>query len=53
MGRERLPMKRSNRKRHRHEEVVATLGQADKALAKRAPIVQVARLLVRLAASRW
>ncbi len=38
------PMKRStNRKRHRPEEVVAKLRQADEALAKGTPIAEVAR----------
>ena len=36
-------MKRSNRKRHRPEEVVAKLRQADEALAKGTPIAEVAR----------
>ena len=36
---------RSNRKRHRPEEVVATLRQADEALAKGTPIAEVARSL--------
>jgi hypothetical protein len=34
-------MKRSNRKRHRPEEVVAKLRQADEALAKGTPIGEV------------
>ncbi len=39
-------MKRStNRKRHRPEEVVAKLRQADEALAKGTPIAEVARWL--------
>jgi transposase-like protein len=38
-------MKRSNRKRHRSEEVVAKLRQADEALAKGTPIADVARSL--------
>ena len=38
-------MNRSSRKRHRPEEVVAKLGQADEALAKGAPIAEVARSL--------
>jgi putative transposase len=38
-------MKRSNRKRHRPEEVVAKLSQADEALAKGTPIAEVARSL--------
>jgi putative transposase len=39
-------MKRStNRKRHRPEEVVARLRQADEALAKGTPIAEVARSL--------
>jgi transposase-like protein len=39
-------MKRStNRKRHRPEEVVAKLRQADEALAKGTPIAEVARSL--------
>jgi len=46
-------MKRSNRKRHRPEEVVAKLRQADEALAKGTPIAEVARSLVRLSATRW
>ncbi|MFO0962137.1 MAG: hypothetical protein U0625_04455 [Phycisphaerales bacterium] len=46
-------MKRSNRKRHRPEEVVAKLRQADEALAKGTPIAEVARSLGRLSASRW
>ena len=44
-GREESPMKRSNRKRHRPEEVVAKLRQADEALAKGTPIAEVARSL--------
>jgi putative transposase len=36
---------RSNRKRHRPEEVVAKLRQADEALAKGMPIAEVARSL--------
>jgi putative transposase len=36
---------RSNRKWHRPEEVVAKLRQADEALAKGAPIAEVARSL--------
>jgi len=36
---------RSNRKRHRPEEVVAKLRQADEALAKGPPIAEVARSL--------
>ena len=36
---------RSNRKRHRPEEVVAKLRQADEALAKGTPIAEVARSL--------
>lgn len=43
MGREESLKKRSNRKRHRPEEVVAKLRQADEALAKGTPIVEVAR----------
>jgi len=35
----------SNRKRHRPEEVVAKLRQADEALAKGTPIAEVARSL--------
>jgi hypothetical protein len=46
-------MKRSNRKRHRPEKVVATLRQADEALATGTPIAEVARSLGRLSASRW
>jgi putative transposase len=38
-------MKRSSRKRHRPEEVVAKLRQADEALAKGTPIAEVARSL--------
>ena len=38
-------MKRSNRKRHRPEEVVAKLRQADEAMAKGTPIAEVARSL--------
>jgi putative transposase len=38
-------MKRSIRKRHRPEEVVAKLRQADEALAKGTPIAEVARSL--------
>jgi len=38
-------MKRSNRKRHGPEEVVAKLRQADEAPAKGAPIAEVARSL--------
>jgi transposase-like protein len=38
-------MKRSNRKRHRPEEVVTKLRQADEALAEGAPITEVARSL--------
>lgn len=38
-------MKGSNRKRHRPEEVVAKLRQADEALAKGVPIAEVARSL--------
>jgi transposase-like protein len=38
-------MKRSNRKRHRPEEVVAKLRQADEALAKGTPLAEVARSL--------
>jgi putative transposase len=38
-------LKRSNRRRHRPEEVVATLRQADEALAKGTPIAEVARSL--------
>jgi putative transposase len=39
-------MKRStNRKRHRPEEVVARLGQADEALSKGMPIGEMARSL--------
>ena len=38
-------MKRSNRKRHRPEEVVAKLRQAEEALAKGTPIAEVARSL--------
>ena len=38
-------MKRSNRERHRPEEVVAKLRQADEALAKGTPIAEVARSL--------
>ena len=39
-------MKRStNRKRHRPEEVVAKLRQADEALAKGRPLAEVARSL--------
>ena len=44
-GREESPTKRSNRKRHRPEEVVAKLRQADEALAKGTPIAEVARSL--------
>jgi hypothetical protein len=36
-------MNRSNRKRHRPEEVVAKLRQADEARAKGTPIAEVAR----------
>jgi putative transposase len=36
---------RSNRKRHRPEEVVAKLRQADEAVAKGTPIAEVARSL--------
>jgi putative transposase len=36
---------RSNRKRHRPEEMVAKLRQADEALAKGTPIAEVARSL--------
>jgi putative transposase len=36
---------RSNRERHRPEEVVAELRQADEALAKGTPIAEVARSL--------
>ena len=36
-------MKRSNRKRHRPEEVVVKLRQADEALAEGTPIAEVAR----------
>jgi len=36
---------RSNRKRHRPEEVIAELRQADEALAKGTPIAEVARSL--------
>jgi len=42
---EEAPMNRSNRKRHRPEEVVAKLRQADEALAKGTPIAEVARSL--------
>lgn len=38
-------MKRSNRKRHRPEEVVAKLRQADEALAKGTSLAEVARSL--------
>ena len=38
-------MKRSNRKRHLPEEMVAKLRQADEALAKGTPIAEVARSL--------
>ena len=38
-------MKRSNRKRHRPEEVVTKLRQSDEALAKGTPIAEVARSL--------
>jgi transposase-like protein len=38
-------MKRSNRKRHCLEEVVAKLRQADEALTKGTPIAEVARSL--------
>jgi len=38
-------VKRSNRKWHRPEEVVAKLRQADEALAKGTPIAEVARSL--------
>jgi hypothetical protein len=38
-------MKRSNRNRHRSEEVVVKLRQADEALAKGTPIAEVARSL--------
>jgi transposase-like protein len=38
-------MKGSNRKRHRPEEVVAKLRQADEAFAKGVPIAEVARSL--------
>ena len=38
-------MKRSNRTRHRPEEVVAKLRQADEALAKGTPLAEVARSL--------
>jgi putative transposase len=49
-------MKRStNRKRHRPEEVVAKLRQADEALAKGTPIAEVARSLgvSEVALHRW
>jgi hypothetical protein len=36
-------MTRSNRKRHRPEEVVAKLRQADEALAKGTPIAECSR----------
>jgi hypothetical protein len=52
-GREESPIERSNRKRHRPEEVVAKLRQADEALATGTPIAEVARSLGRLSASRW
>jgi hypothetical protein len=38
-------MKRSNRRRHRPEDVVAKRRQADEALAKGTPIAEVARSL--------
>jgi putative transposase len=44
-GREESPRKRSNRKRHRPEEVVAKLRQADESLAKGTPIAEGAKLL--------
>ena len=44
-GREESPMKLSNRKRHRPEEVVAKFRQADEALAKGTPLAEVARSL--------
>jgi len=46
---------RSNRKRHRPEEVVVKLRQADEALAKRTPIAEVARSLgvSEVALHRW
>ena len=44
-GRDESPMKRSKGKRHRPEEVVAKLRQADEALAKGTPIAEVARSL--------
>ena len=45
-GREESPMKRpTNRQRHRPEEVVARLRQADEALAKGVAIAEVARSL--------
>lgn len=40
-------MKGSSRKRHRPEEVVATLRQADEALAKGVPTAVVARWVPR------
>ena len=44
-GREESPMKRSNRKRPRPEEVVAKLRQADEVLDKGTPLTEVARSL--------
>ena len=44
-GREESPRKRSKRKRHRPQEVVVKLRQADAALAKGTPIAEVARSL--------
>ena len=38
-------MKRSNRKRHRPEEVVAKLRRADEAVANGTPLTEVARSL--------
>jgi putative transposase len=38
-------MKRSNRRRHRPEQVVSKLRQADEALATGTPIAEVARSL--------
>jgi len=44
-GQEKSLMKRPNRKRHRPEEIVAKLRQADEALAKGVTIAEVARSL--------
>ena len=54
-GRVQSPMKRSNRKRRRPEEVVAKLRQADDALTKGTPIAGVARSLgvSEVTLSRW